>query len=199
MEKNNKGCKRGDREVKKYWKIIILFAVLNLGFFAYNAYYDKSKHIALVAIGLILFTTFEFALLKLFFFLKEKKKWKIEKIFLLLAIILGTAHAFITPMNQVPDEIVHIMRAYDITEGNIVSTKNKSGHYREKISKTFWQVLNNGSNDSKYYGKVAVSMFSSTSDEKWGTSSIVRQHISQFPMLRKFLAFLLGKFCIFQL
>lgn len=43
--------------------------------------------------------------------------------FLLFAIIFGGLFAFITPPFQVPDEVNHFYRAYQISEGNFVSIK----------------------------------------------------------------------------
>ncbi len=154
--------------MKKYLKFIIIFIVLNFGLFLYNAKVDKIKHGILtlpIALG---FIVLELAFLALYFFLKEKKKWKIEKIFLAIFLPLGFLHTFITPVNQLPDEISHVFRAYDIADGNVISKKNEEGEYRKKLSKTTWQVFNNAQGDSAYYKKLKNNFFAETSDEKWG-------------------------------
>lgn len=46
-----------------------------------------------------------------------------ENVFLLFAIIFGGLFAFITPPFQVPDEVNHFYRAYQISEGNFTSIK----------------------------------------------------------------------------
>jgi len=154
--------------MKKYLKFIIIFIVLNFGLFLYNAKVDKIKHGILtlpIALG---FVILELAFLSLYFFLKEKKKWKIEKIFLAIFLPLGFLHTFITPVNQLPDEISHVFRAYDVADGNVISKKNEEGEYRKKLSKTTWQVFNNAQGDSAYYKKLKNNFFAETSDEKWG-------------------------------
>ena len=56
---------------------------------------------------------------------------KIEKVFLCLAIVFGICISIITPPFQVPDEIVHFDRAYQISKGEIFETKlnNTVGGY----------------------------------------------------------------------
>lgn len=156
--------------MKKYLKFIIIFIVLNFGLFLYNAKVDEIAHEKFTLIVALGFIILELAFLALYFFLKEKKKWKIENIFLSIFLPLGFLHIFITPMNQLPDEIVHIFRVYNIADGNIVAKKNEEGEYRQRISKTAWQVLNNAQGDSNYYKKLKNNFFAETSDEKWGWS-----------------------------
>ena len=107
-------------------KVILAFFGLNFGLFIYNAFYEwyENKKILAVVFAIVFFV-FELILVKLYFFLENKKKWKIEKIFLIIALVLGVFHIFITPFNQLPDEIVHIFRTYDIADGNFISKKNE--------------------------------------------------------------------------
>ncbi|MBR1801616.1 DUF2142 domain-containing protein [Candidatus Saccharibacteria bacterium] len=157
------------KEVFSVHKIpFLVLGALNLLLFLYTIKSDDVKHIKIAIFALFGFILLEFSLLLVYHFLKEKKHFPLEKIFLFLAIPLGLLQVFITPFNQLPDELVHIFRTYDISDGHLVSTKNEEGHYRTKISKTYWDVLNNGQGDSNYYKKVAKDIFAPTSEEKWG-------------------------------
>lgn len=60
-----------------------------------------------------------------------------QYIFLFLGIIYGIAFLFLIPPFQVPDEYEHYYKAYDVSEGNIISDKlgNKAGIYVPKSVK----------------------------------------------------------------
>lgn len=50
----------------------------------------------------------------------KKKKWKIERIFLVCGLIIGAFYCVCLPIGSAPDEPVHFFRAYEISEGYIV-------------------------------------------------------------------------------
>ena len=60
-----------------------------------------------------------------------KKDNASERLFFIFALILGLTYAIITPPFQVPDEINHFYRAYQISEGNFTAEKkdNRVGGY----------------------------------------------------------------------
>lgn len=70
-----------------------------------------------------------------------KREWKIEKIFLVIAIVLGGIFMCILPPLQAPDEEVHMIRAYDLANGRIFFKGNENSlvlpssmrEYREKV------------------------------------------------------------------
>lgn len=47
------------------------------------------------------------------------KNWKIEKIFLIAGLILGAFYVFIIPPGDLPDELGHFSRAYELSEGRL--------------------------------------------------------------------------------
>ena len=62
------------------------------------------------------------------FLIKTKiNKWKIENIFLAIAIPTGLLYMFVIPIGLVPDEEAHFSRAYEISKGYLISDKNESG------------------------------------------------------------------------
>lgn len=151
---------------KENWKKFIFFAVLNLGLFLYDGYiYEDVEHKKLLPLVLVFFTLLEF-LLVVFYYKLKAKNWKIEKIFLALAIPLGVLHAFITPINQVPDEIVHIMRAEDVSEGKFVSPRNNGEYYRG-VSSSAFKLFNNAQSDRGYYKTVKNQILEPTSPDLW--------------------------------
>ena len=50
-----------------------------------------------------------------------------DKVFLLVGFLLGILFVFVTPPFQVPDELAHFYRAYDVSEGGIVAVKRDDG------------------------------------------------------------------------
>ena len=69
---------------------------------------------------------------QLMFFILIKKIYsnnvKIEKIFLIIAIPIGFLYLLLIPVSRVPDEQNHFLRAYDISEGHLISKKDENGN-----------------------------------------------------------------------
>ena len=165
--------------------IVIALFCLNFGLFIYNAFYEwyNNKHVLAVVFAVAFFLV-ELVSVALYFFLKNKKKMPIEKIFVFIALILGVFHVFITPFNQVPDEITHIFRVYDISDGNIVSHSNGEGEFRAEMSSSSYKLLNNAQTDLRYYKKVIEQLLESTSEEKWGwnfSSAVIYKPVAYLP------------------
>lgn len=59
-----------------------------------------------------------------FTFFAKKKKFPIERIFLVLGTVLGLMYTFIIPIGRAPDEPAHIWRAYAIAQGSILTDTN---------------------------------------------------------------------------
>ena len=59
------------------------------------------------------------------------KKIKLEKIFIIVSLFVGTLLVLLVPPYNSPDEETHFMYAYEISKGNILPSveNNKSGHY----------------------------------------------------------------------
>lgn len=51
----------------------------------------------------------------------------LEKSFIVLGLVFGTFMTFFVPPAQVPDEIVHFFRAYEVSQGDFIPTKDSNG------------------------------------------------------------------------
>lgn len=60
-------------------------------------------------------------------FMAFYKGWETEYIFAILYLTLGLGYMFSIPLSAVPDEAAHFLRAYDITEGHLVTAIDESG------------------------------------------------------------------------
>jgi len=60
-------------------------------------------------------------------YFSSKKKWKIEYIYLLLAIPIGTLYLIYNPLGKVPDEDMHARKSMAISYGNFFSTQVEDG------------------------------------------------------------------------
>ena len=87
---------------------------------AYKEYYPLNKIIYSVILGVLV--------IGIIIYICKKNKEKIEKIFIAFAIPLSIGYAiFVLPLN-VPDEGSHILKAYDISIGNIVTQIDEQGN-----------------------------------------------------------------------
>ena len=93
----------------------------------YNGYYPLNKIIYLVIFGILL--------VGIIVYLCRKNKDVIEKLFITFAIPLSISYAiFVSPLN-VPDEGSHIMKAYDMSIGHILTQVDEQGQSYSMILK----------------------------------------------------------------
>lgn len=104
-----------------------------------------------------------------------KDSLKIEKKFLIIGMFLGILYMLALPIGTVPDEANHFRRAYEISEGYLISDKNKDGVGGRKlpvsINKTFSFNVHNVSyqqvlsliEKTKNYSKKEFQTFGNTS------------------------------------
>lgn len=57
----------------------------------------------------------------------NKKNWKIENIFLIIAIPIGLLYLVLIPVGLVPDEKSHLARSYEVASGYLISEINEDG------------------------------------------------------------------------
>lgn len=78
----------------------------------------------------------------------------IEKQFLVVGLIWGMAFIFINPPYLVPDESVHIYRAYDIAKGRLFFKGSENSMMLpvgvKKYDKQLWDIINNGKGSKNY-------------------------------------------------
>ena len=85
--------------------------------------------ITLCAITIILLIVF----VAIIYYIFKTRKNVVEKMFLAIAIPLSVAFAiFVLPLH-VPDEGTHIIKAYDISVGNLLTSKDQNGEYTSVI------------------------------------------------------------------
>lgn len=60
-------------------------------------------------------------------YVAQKHQWKIEKIFLVFALVIGSVFVLAMPTGRAPDEASHFYRIYEILEGHIVSEIDVDG------------------------------------------------------------------------
>ncbi len=112
----------------------------------------------------ILFSILLFFLATAVLYYAVKKKWGLDKIFLIIAIPLGLLYLFSIPIGRVADEPEHYYRAYDISQGKFISDSNEDGGGAE-LSVKFQEVLRKENvSYSDYSSRVSVS--ASEEDEK---------------------------------
>lgn len=140
--------------IKKYWLCIALLSVLNIIMIRYgilnhvlssgNSGKNGLKTAAIIIGGIIL----NFAFLAVYNYAK-KKQYSSEKIYLIVALFIGIFTVFITPIDYVPDEYRHIMRAYEISKGNFIADRNEEG---KAITRMPVSVYNSVKNKKKPKG-----------------------------------------------
>lgn len=92
----------------------------------------------------------ETLLIILLYFFVYKKSWNIEKKFIISFFIIGLFYLFLFPIGSLPDEINHFMRGYEISNGNLISSKCKSNNGCTKITKEIENaILSSGGTYSK--------------------------------------------------
>jgi len=84
-------------------------------------YFDRTYKIILIVA-----LTVETIIASILYFSK-RRNWKVENIYLLLAIITGIFYMALIPVGLVPDEKSHFLRAYEIADFHLVSDKNEDG------------------------------------------------------------------------
>lgn len=87
------------------------FSSKNLGF---------GKKFIFALIGSLLLEIFLCVIL----YFAKKHQWKIEKIFLIFGITIGSIFTLAMPLGRAPDEASHFLRIYEILEGHMTSDYN---------------------------------------------------------------------------
>lgn len=137
--------------VKKNWFYIVLtifFTLLVLCEYGTNIHIKKLENFKFLIYFLIVLACI---LIHIFIYKAYKNKWRIEKIFLMIAIPLGFCYMALIPVGRVPDERHHYFRAYDISTGNIFAKKLSKKDAGSILPNNIGKVIN-GSN--KYSDQV---------------------------------------------
>lgn len=62
-----------------------------------------------------------------YIFFRKLEKVSYEKVFLMIVIPIGLLYMIVIPMGKIPDEINHLCRAWEISEGHLVTEINEKG------------------------------------------------------------------------
>lgn len=133
----NFGVKNWCKENAKELMLSLFLTILNIFFLNYSSnLYSISKDSK--RYFLLLFFSIIFELMAVFIILRsKKKKWNLEKIFLMLFIPIGLIYMIAIPIGRVPDEPAHLARAYGITNGHFITTANENGEFGEYLPAGF--------------------------------------------------------------
>ncbi len=165
--------------VKTYYKYFLFCLFL----FSFDAFYILSKrseiggkNVLIVSSLLIVFLI----LTGLVFWLKEKKHLPLHRIFLIVAPIIGLIYLFIMPLSSAPDELNHFCRAYEISEGFIVSDRNDNGLGGHILPDSITK-LNNPDHYSGVIPSIDSSIDASTESFQVFTNASLYSPLSYFP------------------
>lgn len=94
----------------------------------------------------------QIALCVLCFWLKKTKKWQHHQLFLLFSIVIGLIFVFAMPPGSAPDEPNHFRRAYEVSEGKIISARENGneGEGGNILPNSINEIFGPGPLDIKY-------------------------------------------------
>ena len=126
----------------------------------------------------------------------SKVNIKIHNIYLFMAITLSTLYFVSLPLLSIPDENGHLFRAYEISEGHMISDKNDDGYggrvlptnlYSFNANSAFYdinQVKDVKLDDSEtFYGFANISLYSPVSYIPQSTGILIGRMVSNNPIL----------------
>lgn len=118
----------GDK-LKKHYKPIVFFLCFALfnAILLYWSFISNQLTIGKTFIFMLLGSFLLEATLCVVLHFAKKRQWKIEKIFLIFGLTIGSVFVLVMPPGRAPDEASHFFRIYEIIEGHIVSDTNDDG------------------------------------------------------------------------
>lgn len=115
--------------IQNNYKLLILFFSLSLLNIILLCWNFKSNNLnfgetfVFTLIGSILLEIILGAII----LISQRKKWKTEKIFLILSLVIGVVYVFVLPIGRAPDEASHFFRIYELSTGHFVSDTSENG------------------------------------------------------------------------
>ena len=112
-----------------YKNLLFCTILIILNIYALNHLFDiytidkKFDNYYLILILTVLLECLLFLIIKITY----KKNMRLENIFLILIVPIGLLYLILIPIGRVPDERNHFARAYEISEGHLISDKNEEG------------------------------------------------------------------------
>lgn len=113
--------------IKSHYKFLLFFLCLSSfnAVLLYWSFVSNSLIIGKTFIFMLIGSLFLETSLCVILYFTKKHQWKIEKIFLIFGIAIGSIYTFAIPPGRAPDEASHFFRIYEILEGYIVSDTNE--------------------------------------------------------------------------
>ena len=142
--------------LKNYYKDIIVLLIVAVSIIGFSRMSGINKATQLiVAMLMIIFSG-------IIIIVSKEKKLKEEIVFAGLVFVLGLGFAISIPIGGIPDERNHFLRAYEITQGKIISNQESSGYFPKEIDEYFynWQKL-----ESYKYDEYMKNVFTPNSGE----------------------------------
>lgn len=114
--------------LKNYKSIFLIsgLTLLNIFFLCYSFKSNQlkfGKTFICMLIGSILIEIILCSII----FIAKKHSWKIEKLFLVLGLIIGSLYSLAIPIGRATDEESHFFRIYELSKGHFVSDINDDG------------------------------------------------------------------------
>lgn len=101
--------------------------VLSIFFFNYWITQNPLENLGNIAPIVLLVIVIIEVIVAIFLYITKIHNWKIENIYLVIAILTGIFYMTLIPVGLVPDEKSHFLRAYEIADGHLVSDKDEEG------------------------------------------------------------------------
>ena len=139
--------------IKKNYKVLLftLFLVV-FNYFSFDLLLKNETAEFVIEnknIILLIFTVIEI-LLFIVINILLKKEIPEHKLFLTLVIPIGIIYMLLIPIGRVPDEKNHFLRAYEISEGHLISDKSENGIGGQKLSNDVGEIFSVKENYMKY-------------------------------------------------
>lgn len=170
--------------IKQNIRPIILFlglTLFNLFFLCWN-YSSRSLPLNQTFVFMVLIS-FLIEFFSCFLIFKAKqKKWAIEKIFLILGLIIGIAYVFVLPVGRAPDEESHFFRAYELSNGHLVSDVTAEGSIGSLESSDIEIIREFKENNVTYSELLGYSnLYPNEEDQSFVTTSAYSYNIFSYP------------------
>lgn len=107
----------------------------------------------------------EIALCYILYFAKNHQ-WKIEKIFLVLSLIIGSIYVLALPVGRAPDEASHFFRIYEITEGHFTSDGDENHTFAGSVQSKDIAIVEKFAKQNVIYSEILNNLGSQAGEEK---------------------------------
>ena len=129
--------------LRRNWKsILVLLAVTAANFIVHRKIFLEKGMASRKAFWVMaaFFAFFEIVLCSVIIAAK-KKKWSIEKLYLILFSLIGSLYFITIPILRAPDESAHFLRAYEVSNGAIITSTAEDGKVGNNLPSSLEKFL----------------------------------------------------------